>query len=450
MAHRFSIKRFFVAVTAVVMAGVLALNAQYGAGNPQLSKSTEKERRNPMSAAIALHDAMRRCEESNGVIPLPVISLVTVCPGSEIYELYGHASIRIKFLGNDFAVNYGLFDFDTPNFAYRFVKGETDYLVDAYPMWLFMRDYTKEGRRVVEQELNLTDEQTIRLVKLIEEELKPENQTYRYNYVRENCSTKIVDVVEKALGDTIAFARPPSEGAEHWTFRDMMNHYNEGYAWNDFGIDLVLGTGLDYPISNREKCFAPLILSEMMAKSTIADSVGNRIPVVRATRVLLPGRLEGCREPDTPWLLSPMAVFIFALVIAAFLFRRDKRRHRPTRWFDVILFGAFGVAGLLLSFLIFFSAHEAVSPNWLYVTVNPLCFLGAFSIFNRKVGKVALCYHWLNLCSIAVLTAIILPATGQVVNGAIWPLFVAAALRSATNIYIYQCEKKAAVKKVRA
>ncbi|MBP5314690.1 MAG: DUF4105 domain-containing protein [Muribaculaceae bacterium] len=450
MLRRVSIKRLFAALILVMMASFVVLNAQYGAGNPQLSKSTEKVRNNPYSATEALHKALERTLSSGGELPIPTITLVTVCPGAEVYELYGHASIRIKFVGNDFAINYGLFDFDTPNFAYRFVKGETDYLVDAYPMWLFMRDYTKEGRRVIEQELNLTDEQTIRLVKLIEEELKPENQTYRYNYVRENCSTKIVDVVEKAIGDTITFARPASEGAEHWTFRDIMHRYNEGYAWNDFGIDLVLGTGLDYPISNREKDFAPLILSEMMAKSTITDSIGNKIPVVRATRVLLPGRPEGCRKSDTPWLISPMAVFLLALVIAAFLFRRDKRRRRPTRWFDVLIFSAFGIAGLLLSFLIFFSAHEAVSPNWLYVTVNPLCFLGAFSIFNRRVGKAVLCYHWLNICSILVLLAILLPVTGQVVNGAMYPILAVAALRSATNIYIHRCEKKAAVKKVRA
>ncbi|MBR4722908.1 MAG: DUF4105 domain-containing protein [Muribaculaceae bacterium] len=450
MLRRFNIKRLFSAIIAAMVASFVVLNAQYGEGNSQLSKSTEKARKNPYSATEALHKAMERTVAAGGAMPLPTVSLITVCPGGEVYELYGHASIRIKFVGNDFAVNYGLFDFDTPNFVYRFVKGETDYLVDAYPMWLFMRDYTLERRRVIEQELNMTDEQTVRLVRLIEEELKPENQSYRYNYVRENCSTKIVDVVEKAIGDTITLARPASEGADHWTYRDIMHRYNSGYPWNDFGIDLVLGVGLDYPISNREKVFAPVVLSEMMAKSTVPDSLGNKIPIVRATHVLIPGRFEGCRKPDTPWLLSPMAVFILALIIAAFLFRRDRRRRRPTRWFDILIFSAFGVAGLLLSFLILFSFHEAVSPNWLYVTVNPLCFFGAFSIFNRRVGKMVLCYHWLNLCSIIVLIAILLPVTGQVINGAMYPLLAVAALRSATNIFIHRCEKKATVKKTRA
>lgn len=84
------------------------------------------------------------------------VSLITCLPGNQVYELEGHTALRIKRGDNDLAVNYGIFDFDSPNFIYRFVKGETDYMVAAYPFEYFMADYMRHGRRVVEQHLDLT------------------------------------------------------------------------------------------------------------------------------------------------------------------------------------------------------------------------------------------------------------------------------------------------------
>ena len=136
-----------------------------------------------------------------------VVSLVTCWPGSEVYELCGHSALRMRNAdgSEDFAWNYGLFDYTEPHFVYRFVKGETDYMMGPIPFGLFAAEYARQGRRVLEQELNLTNDEALRLRALLREESRPENRTYRYNYVRDNCATRITDRLSQALGQFIVF-----------------------------------------------------------------------------------------------------------------------------------------------------------------------------------------------------------------------------------------------------
>ena len=135
------------------------------------------------------------------------VSLLTCRAGANIYELEGHSALRFvkPSTGEDIVVNWGLFDFDAPNFVYRFVKGETDYSVGVAPTGYFLRAYDRQGRSVVEQDLNLTPEQIAELQRLVSENLLPENRVYRYNYVLDNCSTRPLRIVEKAMGDTLSF-----------------------------------------------------------------------------------------------------------------------------------------------------------------------------------------------------------------------------------------------------
>ena len=130
------------------------------------------------------------------------VSLITYYPGSIMYELYGHAGIKIGFHnGSGVLYNYGIFDFNSPNFVYRFIKGETDYMVKGYSSEYMLRGYAR--RKVVEQVLNLTQEQAYRAAEYLYNNALPWNATYRYNYVLDNCSTRPRDVIEYASGGTI-------------------------------------------------------------------------------------------------------------------------------------------------------------------------------------------------------------------------------------------------------
>lgn len=363
------------------------------------------------------------------------IYFVNAYPGNDIYELEGHSAIVAR-IGDrmDVAFNYGVFDFEKPNFVWRFVKGETDYMAVAYPADLFFKNYERDGRRLVMHRLNLDSEGKRRLMDMLWDNVRPENATYRYNYVLNNCATRPLEVVEKAFGDSICFGPAPIEAnpAITPTFRNVMRHYHRNYPWYQFGIDLALGSGIDRPITSREATFAPAELDRMLDNAT----VGGR-PLVDRTIVAVDTAPDAVPEGPTPWPLTPLAVCwtVFAVCLLATV--RDLRRRTFAPALDFVLFTVFGLAGCLLTFLIFVSTHEATSPNWLYVWLNPLCLLFPTLMWSRGGRRVLVYYCTINAVAVAALLAA-WPWLPQSANAAFFPLMAADILRSAAFAINYR------------
>ena len=182
----------------------------------------------------------------------PRISILTCMPGPEIYELNGHSAVRVVTETGDSVWNYGLFSFDQPNFVYRFVKGETDYMAGAYPTEWFIPDYRQRGSRVYEQELLLSPEEKQRLIEILHPDIKPENRVYRYNYIKDNCATRIRDNIEQVVGG-IRY----TDTLHYGSYREEMRAHHASYPWYQFGIDLALGSGLDIPSHHATRCSHP-------------------------------------------------------------------------------------------------------------------------------------------------------------------------------------------------
>ena len=132
------------------------------------------------------------------------VSLVTCDAGPEIFELYGHEAVRVSGSINGYPVdvvyNYGMFDFDSPGFIYRFVKGDTDYYAAAIPTQAFLYSYARRGSRVTEHPLRLSPDETKRLIDILNHDITPDHRTYRYKYFSNNCSTRILDNIDRVLG----------------------------------------------------------------------------------------------------------------------------------------------------------------------------------------------------------------------------------------------------------
>ena len=197
-----------------------------------------------------------------------VVSYVVCDAGGDVYQLEGHAALRVRMPHADVAVNYGLFDFGAPAFVWRFALGETDYMCGAAPWEYFLDSYTRTGRRVTEHRLNLTSEEKRRLLDFLSENLRPENAVYRYNYVKDNCATRPLRAIEIAMADSILL---PDPDGQQETFRSMMRRYHRNYPWYQFGIDLALGSGIDYRLSAREKSFAPVFLDDQLREARAAS-----------------------------------------------------------------------------------------------------------------------------------------------------------------------------------
>lgn len=365
-----------------------------------------------------------------------VVSFVNFYPGSDIYELEGHSALRIDMPAGDFAISYGTYNFDQPNFVYRFVKGETDYWVTAVP-WQYMDNaYRKAGRRIVEHRIAMTPQQKQQLLELVNDNLRPENRTYRYNYVKDNCATRPLQILQLAMGDSIILDNAPDEIAGCETFRDIMRHYHVNYPWYQFGIDLALGSGIDYKLNEREKAFAPVVLDRQLPGAT----AGGR-QFVESTTVINDVSADGAVYPPTPYLFSPLFISLIILAITTIISARDIRRHRISRWFDSALFGVFGLAGCVISFLVFISVHEATSPNILLLWLNPLCFIPAFLIWINRCKVIIFSYQIVNFVALMVLLALSI-ADIQTLNIAFYPLILADAHRAITYIYLYISNNK--------
>ncbi len=343
------------------------------------------------------------------------VSLLTCYPGAEVYALCGHTAIRVRSAAMDSVWNYGLFDFTEPNFLYRFVKGETDYRLGGYPFAWFLPEYVERGSKVVEQEINFTQPEAHRLLLELRTESLPQNCTYRYNYVRDNCATRVIERIDKAAGTKILYPGFNRYG----TFRREMRAYHVNYPWYQFGIDLVLGSGLDRELSAREEMFVPIELMDKAAKATFADGR----PFVRSTRVLNEGTPRAVLPP-TPWYLTPLfwaaIVAVLALAVAVFDIRRGKclRMAYSLYWLLV------GIAGIVVWFLAFFSTHEATSPNIHIWWVTPLMLAAAVTIWIPRLHHVTNVLAWVGGIG-TLLILVMWPFQPQVNNLAIYPLMIA-------------------------
>ena len=355
------------------------------------------------------------------------ISLVTCYPGSRNYELYGHTMIRVQIEGQDLLFNYGIFNFKQSGFIYRFVKGDCDYSLAAYPMQYLTQGY--EDRKIVEQVLDLDDAQKVDIISFLWNNVQPENAVYRYGWAYNNCATKPRDIIENAVGGSLEYGNPKRGEA---TFRSIMAHFDKNYPWQQFGIDMVLGYDLDHKLDYREQMFSPIILMEAMADAT-QERDGKRIPVVKATNILVEGGDEGAVLGPTPMVLTPMFVLTLLLVIVLALTIKERLGKRHYRWLDSVVFGVYGLVGVLVAFLTFVSSHYGTSSNLHIVWLHPLLLLHAIMEWIKRMRPLVAIIHVVNALLIVLLAAgwYWLPQSG---NMALVPMAGISLIRSVNYV----------------
>ena len=367
------------------------------------------------------------------------VSLVTCYPGPEIYELYGHTALRVRGEGIDSVWNFGVFDFRQPNFVYRFVKGETDYMCASYPFEYFLPEYVKRGSKVVEQDLNLTQSEARSLHAMLRENALPENRVYRYNYVKDNCSTRPRDIIEKTVGVWVTYPDTVLYG----TFRNEMRHYNRNYPWYQLGIDLALGMGIDGPITAREEAFVPVELKRQMADARFSD--GRK--AVTMSRVLNEG-VADATLPPTPWYLSPrLWCWLIGLTALFFCIRGIHRKEIPKLVYSIWFF-AIGIIGCVVAFLVFMSSHEATSPNMQMVWFNPLQLVFAVAVWSRRMEIVARIMAWYNVAGGAFLL-IVWPFQPQMGNPTLEPIVLGCLVLGASYLIIVKKRKAMSIELAR-
>lgn len=301
------------------------------------------------------------------------ISLLTCSPGKEVWAQYGHTAIRYydKESGEDLAINYGIFSLDQTYFIPRFVLGMTDYRMGVQPMDMFLAQYSYEGRGVVEQVLNLSAEDKEVIYKALQENMKPENVVYRYNYFFDNCTTRARDMLINHLHGKVVY--PPAE--EDATFRSMIHKWNNKYEWSQFGEDLLLGVNADRKTTKSEQQFLPENLRTDFDKARY-----NGKPLVKETNVLLDAETE-VAEPVFP--LSPLSIALIFAAISLVMMLFSYRRQQVYWAWDLALMFTSGLMGIIF-FVMIFSQHPCVSLNFILLFFNPLPLFFLYNTIKKK------------------------------------------------------------------
>ena len=366
------------------------------------------------------------------------ISLLTCAPGEIIYTLFGHTGIRYENPSRniDVVFNYGLFNFGAPNFIWRFSLGKTDYELGIQSFERFKWEYDYYGRDVWQQTLNLSNDEKIELIRLLEENYKHENRVYRYNFFYDNCATRPRDKIEESINGKVVY-QPIEKAKDIQNYRDIIYLQTRNNPWSRFGMDFCVGSEADRPISNRELMFSPFYLMDAFENGVITtnDSTRNLVSetfqVVYATGQVNEAEWwEKLGDIFTP-IRSALLLFIFTTLLTIYGIKKKKGL-----WgLDLVLFALAGLAGCVITFLALFSDHPAVSQNYLLFIFHPgqLLFL-PYIIYTVRKGKIC----WYHVFNFVVLTLFIVlfPLIPQRINLAVVPLALCLLIRSLSNLIL--------------
>ena len=315
--------------------------------------------------------AQQPAEREDDIYSNLEISLLTCSPGDELYSAFGHTAIRV----NDMVFNYGMFNFNTEGFYIKFVSGQTDYELGVEMMQGFERQYERRNRSVIEQKLNLTNEEKAALFNALIENTRPENKTYRYNFVFDNCATRPRVKIEECLKGAIKYdVKEESE-----SYRKLIEKYVGEGSWIKFGIDILIGAEADKTASFFDRLFLPDEL--MNAFATARRDNGERL-VSQTEEIVSQDKDE---DDDEDNCVTPLAVAVIAMTIisiASLLFPRKLKA------LDFVLFLATGLLGVVITFLCFFSLHPLVGENYNLLWLNPIHLIIPLTIFIKKARKI--------------------------------------------------------------
>lgn len=355
-----------------------------------------------------------------------VISLITCGPGEELYSTFGHSAIRVKDPAHgDIVFNYGTFSFNQPNFYLRFAQGRLLYRLSVESYAGFRDEYITTERSLIEQPLNLTAEERQRLYNLLAENYKPENREYRYHFFYDNCSTRIRDIIEKALNNGVEFQYPDSSG--HKSFRTMTDIYLESgkQHWGDYGIDLCLGLPTDNIATPYQEMFLPDYLMWHFDNAVVQTSEGEK-QLVREKRLIF----ESMPDFESP-LITP-ARLNWGLFVVVLLFTILRRTPITFGWFDYTLFGITGFLGVFFLALWFATDHTDTKYNFNLLWALPTHLL--LMPFYAKNVRFRKSYFGITAL-IGLILLVMWPILPQNLHHACIPLALLLSLRS---YYLYR------------
>lgn len=309
-------------------------------------------------------------------------ALVTYGPGDIYWQRFGHNAIWLRepARGLDHAFNFGFFDFEQENFITRFVQGRMLYFAAMLPIERELEYYRSEGRSIRVQELALDPGQYQRLREHLLEHVEPENRDYLYDYYLDNCSTRLRDALDLALGGALAAQFRPQTADQ--TFRDHTRRSTVDDYWYSLGLELALGMPVDRTIDRWEEMFLPALLARNLEEVSLPGGSG-ALPLIRSDRLLWEGAAPPPPRPPETW---PRYLALSLAVLALVWALGRGLGPRPAEAALLAWLLTAGSVGLFLVAVWAWTDHQAGYPNLNLLLFHPLLLLGLLPALRRPVA----------------------------------------------------------------
>lgn len=350
------------------------------------------------------------------------ISVITFGPGEYVFERFGHNALRIKnrVTGEDLSYNWGMFSFSEPNFLGRFLSGDTRYWVEGIPTEPLLAAYARMDRETVIQQLTLAPEVAWQLDSAVRENATEAKRYYRYDYYRDNCSTRLRDALDRALGGALARRFTPQ--STPWSYRSESLRLTEPTRAEQLGIDLALGPRADRPLSLWEAAFIPMRLRDALRTVSVASAGGPAVPLVaredtvyRAQRPAEPPEVRGLSLGMWGPILGAWMLLLTPVSLAS------RRRTRGIAAVVALLwYGLTGLLGVTLVLMWSLTAHVFWYGNLTALLLSPLGLVVAVPAARaiwRGAGARWLQWAILAIVASSLLVMLISPFVTQRLSG---------------------------------
>ncbi|WP_118973486.1 Lnb N-terminal periplasmic domain-containing protein [Taibaiella koreensis] len=303
------------------------------------------------------------------------ISILTCGVGDELYSSFGHTGVRVMDTrsGADEVYNYGTFNFNDPDFYQKFTLGKLPYYLEKGAYGDFMYTYVEEKRNVREQVLDLSTDQKRRMIRYLENNLKPEYREYQYDFLFDNCATRVRDIFPRVLGDEFYFGDVLSN--KKISYRDILNQYLADKHWERFGINLLLGSKVDSLMTDEGAMFLPDFIHKGLVHAKFRGK-----HVVGSDRVILDHK-----HVYHTTFNGPLWMMIGLLILTALSFLVRSFRYLKAVLRFLLLFIT-GLLGIFMLFMWLCTNHQSCADNFNILWAVPFNVIVAFVAHKRKQG----------------------------------------------------------------
>lgn len=325
--------------------------------------------------------------------------LLTASPGEETYAAFGHSALRVHDPAQEYDVvfNWGTFDFGTENFYLKFATGKLMYFLSLNNYKAFLNNYYMAGQAMYEQEILLTNLEKFKLINLLQINNQEENKYFRYDFFRDNCATRLRDIIEKSIDGNLVLDTNYVESKA--SFRQLFGDYLKNEPWTFFGLNLIMGKSTDSIASLHDYMYLPGHLQNLFESGKVISNGKTRNLTAKPIE-LFPSSIE-MKKPS--FLSSPVFICLLLFIIFLGITLWEYRSGKHIKALDVSLWIITGLLGLLITWLWGWSLHIYVHNNFHVVWASPLNLVAGILLMLKPVNGWIRYYFGLYAASVILM-----------------------------------------------